>query len=706
MTRFFAPLLAISSLAFACPAAYANTLSTLGTPGLIDMPTAEVLDDGHVALTTNRFGDISRNTMTFQVLPRVFGVFRYSINRGYFGTREIGNPDLFDRSFDLNYQIFDETEDRPAVAFGLRDFGGTGILSSEYIVATKHFGERFIATGGIGWGRMAQRGAFDNPLAILSDHFADRPNASSGGIAATGQLDFGSWFRGDAAFFGGIEYQATDRLSFQLEYSSDAHENEVGRGIIDIDSPFNVGLNYAYPNGGALRAFVIGGATVGLQYSYTFDPAERRSPGGLEEAPLPIPPRNDAVLASWGLDDPTTQGRAEELLKSLLNNEGIALEGFSTAGSTAIVRIQNRRFDVEAQAIGRTARVMANVLPASISTFEIIVQPFGIPNSLVTLRRTDLETLQTDYDGAWLSQARSQIVDAPTNIGRGDELDGAFPKFSYGLTSYTALSFFDPDQPVRFDAGPQLTIGYQPSPGLSFDGVFRYPLYSSIDDATRQSNSVIQRVRSDAALYAIESDFEINRLTAEYMFRPAPNYFGRVTAGYLEDMYAGVSGEILWYPVDSNLALGAELNYVVQRDFDMLFGLQDYDVVTGHASAYYDFGNGFVGQVDAGRYLAGDWGATFGVDREFNNGFKIGAYFTLTDVSFDDFGEGSFDKGIRFSVPNSWFTGEPSRETVTRTIKPVQRDGGARLNVANRLYGVTRDYRADSLSDGWGRVFR
>ena len=370
------------------------------------------------------------------------------------------------------------------------------------------------------------------------------------------------------------------------------------------------------------------------------------------------------------------------------------------------MRIQNRRFDVEAQAIGRTARVMANVLPASISTFEIIVQPFGVPNSLVTLRRADLETLQSDYDGAWLSQARSQIVDAPTNIGRGDELDGAFPKFSYGLTSYTALSFFDPDQPVRFDAGPQLTIGYQPSPGLSFDGVFRYPLYSSIDDATRRSNSVIQRVRSDAALYAIESDLEINRLTAEYMFRPAPNYFGRVTAGYLEDMYAGVSGEILWYPVDSNLALGAELNYVVQRDFDMLFGLQDYDVVTGHASAYYDFGNGFVGQVDAGRYLAGDWGATFGVDREFNNGFKIGAYFTLTDVSFDDFGEGSFDKGIRFSVPNSWFTGEPSRETVTRTIQPVQRDGGARLNVANRLHGVTRDYRADSLSDGWGRVFR
>ncbi len=113
-----------------------------------------------------------------------------------------------------------------------------------------------------------------------------------------------------------------------------------------------------------------------------------------------------------------------------------------------------------------------------------------------------------------------------------------------------------------------------------------------------------------------------------------------IAGGYLENMYGGMSGELLRYPVASRLALGVEVAYAKQRDFDMLFGFQDYDVVTGHASAYYDLGNGFTTQVDVGRYLAKDWGATFGLDREFNNGFKIGGYFTLTDVSFDDFGEG------------------------------------------------------------------
>ena len=94
------------------------------------------------------------------------------------------------------------------------------------------------------------------------------------------------------------------------------------------------------------------------------------------------------------------------------------------------------------------------------------------------------------------------------------------------------------------------------------------------------------------------------------------------------------------------------------------------------------------------------------MDREFNNGFKVGAYFTLTDVSFDDFGEGSFDKGIRITVPQSWLTGQSTRTTLARTIQPVLRDGGARLNVPNRLYNVNHDYRANNLGDGWGRIFR
>jgi hypothetical protein len=172
-------------------------------------------------------------------------------------------------------------------------------------------------------------------------------------------------------------------------------------------------------------------------------------------------------------------------------------------------------------------------------------------------------------------------------------------------------------------------------------------------------------------------------------------------------MHGGVSSELLWKPVDSRFALGAELNYTAQRDFEQLFGLQDYDVVTGHLSGYYSFANGFHAQVDVGRYLAGDWGASFSLDREFDNGWRVGAYFTLTDVPFDEFGEGSFDKGIRVTVPHDFFLGTASRSKVATTLQSLRRDGGARLEVDGRLYDIVRDgHAAGRMGDTFGRFWR
>ncbi|AWX92558.1 hypothetical protein DPM13_03090 [Paracoccus mutanolyticus] len=64
---------------------------------------------------------------------------------------------VWDRSFDLRYQILDEAESgwRPAVAIGLQDFMGTGFYSSEYIVATKTITPRLRVSAGLGWGRLA-----------------------------------------------------------------------------------------------------------------------------------------------------------------------------------------------------------------------------------------------------------------------------------------------------------------------------------------------------------------------------------------------------------------------------------------------------------------------------------------------------------------------------------------------------------------------
>lgn len=385
-----------------------------------------------------------------------------------------------------------------------------------------------------------------------------------------------------------------------------------------------------------------------------------------------------------------------EGLSRALADGGLKLDHLEMSDQAATLYVENLRWDVEAQAAGRAARAMANSLPASIETFTIVFQENGLPLNSVTTARSDLEQLQYDYDASWRTLARLRID--------GGDISGEAPaRLEYSLTPYIALSLFDPQSPIRADVGPQLDVSYQAAPGLSVMGRFWYPIAGNLGDSVRASDSAIQRVRSKAYLYAREADFEINNLSTEYLWRPSDDLFARVSAGYLENMYGGVSTELLWRPVKSRLAIGGEINYVKQRDFDMLLGFQDYEVLPGLASAYYDIGNGFHAQVDAGRYVAGDWGGTFRLQREFNNNVKIGGYFTLTDVPFDDFGEGSFDKSIENEFPLSWFTGKPSRLMAKETIQPLLRDGGARLHVDNRLYPLTRDYGGPEFSDGWGR---
>lgn len=674
------------------------TLSTFGTPGLVEVPTAETFADGELSFSASLFGPIQRSTISFQVLPRIYGAFRYSINEDFGAPSPGGQTDLFDRSFDIHFAILDEETSGVDLGIGLRDIIGTGFVSSEYVVASKTVADGVRVTGGLGWGTLGSEAGLTNPLTLLSSRFENREGffGDDGTRDTGGQFSAEDWFSGDVGFFGGLSWDITDKIGVQIEYVENSYERESLNSGLTIDSPFNAAVEYRFDSGVSARAFTIGGNNFGGQLNFSLNPKERLVASGSEAAPRPIVPRNGLAAASWngyGNDDLQT------VLDQRLSSEGLQLDAINVTANRAELRVENLRYDVEAQAAGRAARVLANTLPPEVEIFEIVFQQSGLPLSSVTTRRSDLEQLQYNYDSAWRTQSRAQI--------EGAGVAGEAPsRFEYSLTPYVALSFFDPQSPIRADFGPQFNASYKAAPGLTFAGQLRYPLVGNLDESERESDSVIQRVRSESFIFARESELEVNRLTAEYLFRPGDEIFGRVTGGYLENQFGGISTEVLYRPVDSRFAFGAELNYARQRDFDMLFGFQEYDVVTGHASAYFDVGNGFDAQIDAGRYLAGDWGATFALAREFNNGVRLGAYFTLTDVPFDDFGEGSFDKGITVDFPLSWFTGEPSRARLSQTIQPLLRDGGARLNVDNRLYDLTSDYGAPELTDGWGRYLR
>jgi hypothetical protein len=674
-----------------------------GTSGIVEMPSAFARPDAEIGVTLGGFENQQRLSFSFQVTPRLSGTFRYARLADYAGPE---TDDRFDRSFDLQYQVLTEGSLRPAVAIGLRDFLGTGIYSGEYVVASKTLTPRLRATAGLGWGRLATEGGFENPLGVFSDEFKERPSRD---VGFGGKPSLDEYFRGDAAFFGGVEWRISDSFVTTAEYSTDAYERETGLGVLERETPFNFSLSYAPRSDYVLSAYALGGSDFGLSATLIIDPKDRAARSGFEAAPVPVSVRggNVARLGSGPASVPELQSATA----AALLEEGITLQGMEVSGRTVHVRFANERYRADAQALGRVARVLTKTMPQSIEMFVLEPTRAGLPLSTVTIRRSDMEVLENQPNAAAISLARATVSEPSVAIG-GNAANVSTGAFAWGIAPYLALQVFDGTDPAREEYGLQGDIRYALQPNLYLEGTARYRVSDDRADAS-VSTSALQPVRSNVAQYGRAGEIGIEDLALHWYERPGRSLYSRVSLGYLEKMFAGASAELLWKPVDSRLALGAELNYVVQRDYDLGLGAQDfpdldgvYDVVTGHGSVYYDFENSFHGRVDVGRYLAGDWGATFALDREFANGWRVGAYATLTDVPFDDFGEGSFDKGIRLTIPIDWALGNATRANTDVRLSSLSRDGGARLNVDGRLYETVRGGHTVALQESWGRFWR
>lgn len=679
------------------------TLGFSGVTGVIEVPSGESQSDGALSFTASNFGPITRVTLTFQITPRLSGSFRYSANREWDDVIASSFPTNYDRSFDLVYQVLKEGRYVPAVAIGLRDVIGTGLQSAEYIAATKTFDDRVKVTVGLGWGRLGSYGSLGAP-------FGARAVVDQG---VGGNVRVGQWFTGDVAPFAGIEWKVSQKLSFKAEYSSDGYDVEADlRQTFDHKSPFNFGAEYQLTKSLRLGAYYLYGSQLGLSAQFVLDP-RRRPLGGLPgPGPLPVKdrPLRTADSAAWSdtwVSAPGSGPALRDALQKRLAVDGIVLESLALEAGRVEVRVLNVKLDSAPQAIGRTARAMAASLPASVEVFEIVPVVDGLPLSKVVLRRSDLEELQTAPANDQGIRDRARIVAVEGREPEGSLKGvGTYPRLELNVFPYIRTSLFDPDNPLRADLGVSLDGRYEVAPGFVLSGTLSKRVIGNLDNSRRFSNSVLPPVRSNAVLYDGRGDPAINDLTLAWYTKPAPNVYGRMTAGYLERMFGGVSAELLWKRVDRPYAFGAEINYARQRNFDQLLGFQDYDVVTGHVSGYYSFANGFLAQLDVGRYLAGDYGATLSIDREFANGWKIGAFATMTDVSYTDFGEGSFDKGIKLEIPIAWITGRPTRAAYRNTIRPILRDGGARLDVEGRLYETVREYHANRLDAEWGRFWR
>ena len=190
--------------------------SNFGGLGLLKNPNARFHQNGTIALTWTHDYPYLRGSIVAYPFDWLETSFQYTDvnNQLYSDVRAFsGDQSLKDKSFDAKIRIFQEKDFIPEIALGFRDLGGTGIFSSEYIVASKFINNTDL-TIGLGWGNLSNFST-KNPFNIVSERFRNRGrNLSEQG----GEFNFNSFFTGDPGVFMGIEYFFKNLHGNKIDY--------------------------------------------------------------------------------------------------------------------------------------------------------------------------------------------------------------------------------------------------------------------------------------------------------------------------------------------------------------------------------------------------------------------------------------------------------------------------------------------------------
>ena len=676
-------------------------VNDFGVGGILDVPSARMQPENTFTTAYSRKDVADIYTLGFQAAERLEVSFRYTIfnAREYSpipGTRCVAEAlycdGVRDRSFELRYRLFDETRYRPAVVAGIRDLLGTGEWGAEYVVASKKYGNLDL-TLGVGWGRLAERSITSNPLAALSDGFRTRQTEFPGG----GRFALDAYFHGkNLGLFGGARYSVPGLpVDVVAAYNSDSYQRERDLGTLSHASALSYGLEWEAARGVRLGLGWQQGNAVAFKVSASLDSGSetrRKAPNGFGTATGVAEPAGLDEAAGWW-----TRFVVDAEASGLLVHE-MDLDDTGTLR----LRFSNGVFQLEADAIRRVMELVDQYAPTTVSRVALTGTSFGLSAYSVKRRRPP-----PDRAPVLVLDSRSIEIGPPETIKEPDEVrQYKYPNGEWNLGLNARAYLFDPDFPLLYQVALRARGEVDFGNGWGTSAVWEQSLKSQFDRIKRDGESKLPPVRTELKNYLQKGASGIDQWTITKRGKASRDVYYLAYAGILEEMYSGVGADVLWRPSGSSVAVGVNLNAVIQREFNKMFGVRDYRVLTGHVSAFWATPIRDVDvAVHAGRYLAGDIGATFEVQKRFANGWSIGAFATLTDVPFSVFGEGAFDKGLIFTIPFDPYSPKNNRGAYRTILRSINRDGGRMLdNWPGALWDNMRGTHESWLRDSSHRM--
>jgi hypothetical protein len=644
------------------------TSSDWGVAGLLQTPTARMREPGTVTLHFHRIWPYTHGNVFFQPLEDLEFGFRYTdvANRAYGPADVTGEQSYKDKSIDLKLRLLHEGRYLPEVAAGVLDLGGTGLFGSEYLVANKRW-NNVDASLGLAWGYLGGRQDMRNPLSVLGQRWTDRPTTDG----STGKVSYKRYFRGPVGWFGGVQYQLPDtNWLLKLEYDGNNYQREPQDNAQSQSSPINMGAVYRLNSAMDLMLGYERGNRFSIGFSLHSALASLHATKTLDPAPVPV-----------SVQRPVQSPPAEVTATDLARQTDWQARAMALDGSRLSLDVANSFATYERERLDRAWAVLHRDAPASVQTLEIRHQNLG---GTIVSTEVDRE--------AWVRSktepARSSQPADPLRVSypAGDESQPASTRRvefeAPALSVRPGLDFIQtiggPDGFVLYQFSGALRASAKLPLGWQSRGTVRLRLFDNYERFQYDGPSELPRVRTYLREYLTTSRVTLDNLSLFKAARLSRNTYYAVYGGYFESMYGGVGAEGLYRQAGSRWAVGVDVNRVRQRNFEQDFGFRPYQVSTGHATLYWDTGwEGVRTSVSAGRYLAGDRGATVSVAKVFANGVSMMAFATKTNVSAAQFGEGSFDKGIVLRLPFDVFLPRSSASTASFVWKPLTRDGGA-----------------------------
>ncbi|PAA16606.1 YjbH domain-containing protein [Pseudomonas fragi] len=669
------------------------TQNDFGGVGLLQTPTARMAPAGEMSLNANRTEPYSRYSLSLQPLDWLEGTFRYTaLTNRLYGVESIsGKQSYKDKAVDVKARLLEESHWTPEVALGFRDVGGTGLFSSEYFVANKRYKNLDFSLG-IAWGYIGNRADLDNPLGHLDDRFNTRPTSST-----AGNVNTSSYFRGSPALFGGVLYQTPwAPLSLKIEFDGNDYKHEPLNSSQIQDSSVNIGAVYKLNENIDLTAGWERGNTALFGITLHTNFVSRKAPVKTYDPPA-------SALPAQTPSTPLEQVDWAAVSKKLENNAGYSVQRIAQRGSELMVYGEQSKYFYTAKGAGRASRILDNTANDEIQWFTLVNKRYDMPVEEISVPRSTFRDVVNNEQDLVNLHRTTEVNRATIHADKTLYQQKPDP-FTYGFGLGYQQNLGGPDGFMLYQISAYAEGQYRFTPNTWASGGISTNLLNNYDKFKYDGPSNLPRVRTDLRQYVTTSDVTMPALQLNHAKRLDQDLFGMVYGGYLEPMYAGVGGEVLYRPMGERWSIGADLNYVRQRAFDQGFGLRDYRTVTGHITSYTKLPFDLDAAVSVGRYLARDWGTTIDISREFTNGVKFGGWVTRTTASSEEYGEGSFDKGIYISIPFDEMMSVSTMNRANIAWAPLTRDGGAMLHRQYSLHTMTDGRNRDAFYENFEKI--